>query len=75
MMKQMGQDNLPEPKPILEINPNHEIITKISESSDGVLIADVAHLLLDQARMIEGMKLDNFYEFSKRMNKIIAKAV
>ncbi len=75
MMKQMGQNNLPEPKPILEINANHEIITKIANSNDGMLISDISHLLLDQARMIEGMKLDNFYEFSKRMNKIISKAI
>ncbi len=75
MMKQMGQDNLPEPKPILEINPEHEIIKKVSENPDLTLIEDVAHLLLDQAKMVEGIKIKNLYEFSQRMNRVISKAI
>lgn len=75
MMKQMGQDNLPKIKPILEINPDHEIFVKLSSSKDYVMLNDVAFLLLDQAKMQEGMKIDDVLGFSKRLNKIISKAI
>ncbi|PID47356.1 MAG: molecular chaperone HtpG [Proteobacteria bacterium] len=75
MMKQMGQDNLPKIKPILEINPEHEIFVKISENKDYVLLNDVAYLVLDQAKMSEGMKIDDVSGFAKRLNKIISKAL
>lgn len=75
MLKQMGQDNLPEVKPILEINPDHEIFTKLMASGDYTLLHDVSYLVLDQAKMAEGMKIDDVAGFSKRLNKIISKAL
>ncbi len=75
MMKQMGQDNLPKIKPILEINPDHEIFVKIADNKDYVMLNDVAFLVLDQARMQEGMKIDDVSGFAKRLNKIISKAL
>ncbi len=75
MMKQMGQDNLPKIKPILEINPSHEIFVKIAENKDYVMLNDVAYLVLDQARMQEGMKIEDVSSFAKRLNKIISKAL
>ncbi len=75
MMKQMGQDNLPKIKPILEINPDHEIFKKLAENKDYVLLNDVAYLVLDQAKMQEGMKVDDVVGFAKRLNKIISKAL
>ncbi len=75
MMKQMGQENLPKVKPILEINPDHEIFTKLAQSKDYVMLNDVAFLMLDAARMQEGMKVDDVSGFAKRLNKIISKAL
>jgi len=75
MMKQMGQDNLPTVKPILEINPKHEIFEKLLTKSDDELLNDVSFLLMDQARLAEGMKIEDINGFAKRLNKIIAKAL
>jgi len=75
MMKQMGQDNLPPVKPILEINPKHEIFEKLLAKSDDLLLNDVSFLLMDQARLAEGMKIEDITGFAKRLNKIIAKAL
>jgi len=76
MMKQMGQDGgAPEPKPILQINPNHELLTKLKDSSDVNLIEDAAHVLLDQAKLFDGQELDNTADFISRLNRIITKAI
>jgi len=75
MLKQMGQDNLPKVKPILEINPKHEIFVKLMKDSNSALLNDISYLLMDQARLAEGMKIDDISGFAKRLNKIIAKAL
>ena len=75
MLKQMGQDNLPKIKPILEINPDHGIVQKLAESKDYLYLNDIAHLLLDQAKLQEGMKIEDVTAFAKRMNTFIAKAL
>ena len=76
MMKQMGQDSgMPVPAPILQINPNHELLIKLKDSTDQNLIDDAAHVLLDQAKLFDGRELDNTAEFISRLNRIITKAV
>ncbi|MBE0491987.1 MAG: molecular chaperone HtpG [Sulfurospirillum sp.] len=75
MLKQMGQDNLPKVKPILEVNPKHEIFVKLMKDTNATMLNDVAYLLMDQAKLAEGMKLDDISGFAKRLNKIIAKAL
>lgn len=75
MLKQMGQDNLPSVKPILEINPEHEIFAKLLLKNDLSLLHDVSHLVLDLARLQEGMKIEDLAGFSKRFNKMVAKAI
>lgn len=76
MMKQMGQGgNIPEPAPILQINPKHELIIKLRDSADQNLINDAAHVLLDQAKLFDGRELDDTADFIVRLNRIIAKAI
>ena len=76
MMKQMGQaTDTPEPAPILEINPKHELISKLKETADVNLIEDAAHVLLDQAKLYDGQELDDTADFVVRLNRIIAKAL
>ena len=75
MLKQMGQDKLPTVKPILEINPKHEIFEKLLKKNDDSILKDVSFLLMDQARLAEGMKIEDISGFAKRLNKIIAKAI
>ncbi|SFV62092.1 Chaperone protein HtpG [hydrothermal vent metagenome] len=76
MMKQMGQGgDMPEPAPIFMINPNHELIKKLNDSSDVNLVEDAAHVLLDQAKLFDGQELKDTADFIARLNRIITKAV
>ncbi|MBU0631636.1 molecular chaperone HtpG [bacterium] len=76
MMRQMGQGgNIPMPKPILQINPNHELIKKLKNSADQNLISDAAHVLLDQAKLFNGMEIDDMPAFITKLNRIITKAL
>ena len=76
MMQQMGQmGEVPPIKPILQINPNHEILSKLKDSSDVNMIEDAAHVLLDQAKLFDGMEIDDTAEFVSRMNRIMSKAL
>jgi molecular chaperone HtpG len=76
MMKQMGQGtDAPEPAPIFQINPKHELIEKLKNTSDRNLIEDAAHVLLDQAKLFDGQELDDTADFVVRLNRIISKAL
>ncbi len=76
MMKQMGQGgDVPEPAPIFMINPKHELIKKLNDSSDINLVEDAAHVLLDQAKLFDGQELADTASFITRLNRIITKAV
>ena len=76
MMKQMGQGgDMPTPAPILQINPKHELIVKLKNSADQNLINDAAHVLFDQAKLFDGIELENTADFISRLNRIISKAI
>ena len=77
MMKQMGQGdpNAPEPAPIFQINPNHELLLKLKDSVDQNLINDAAHVLLDQAKLFDGQELSDTAGFITRLNRIMSKAL
>jgi molecular chaperone HtpG len=76
MMKQMGQDaGMPEPAPILQINPKHELLVKLKDSVDQNLVNDAAHVLLDQAKLFDGRELADTADFVSRLNRIISKAL
>jgi molecular chaperone HtpG len=74
MMKAMGQE-VPQSIPILEINPDHEIVKKLSGCADDSTIEDISWLLLDQAKMAEGMEIGDTIAFIKRLNTIVTKAL
>jgi molecular chaperone HtpG len=75
MLKQMGQDNLPEIKPILEINPNHAIFTKILETKDFVKLQDISFTLLDVAKLNEGMKINDVNSFTDKINDLVTNSL
>ncbi|MDR2701520.1 MAG: molecular chaperone HtpG, partial [Spirochaetaceae bacterium] len=74
MLKAMGQANMPEVKPILEINGEHPIVTALKDTEDESRIADTAGVLLDQALLVEGIKLKDPADFVKRLNRLLAGA-
>jgi molecular chaperone HtpG len=39
------------------------------------MLYDISFLLLDQAKLQEGMKIDDLTGFTKRLNKFIAKSL
>ncbi|WP_281950875.1 molecular chaperone HtpG [Nitrosophilus kaiyonis] len=75
MMRQVGNFDIPEPKAILEINPNHEIFSKMVLKNDFSLAKDIAIVIFNEARMLEGMDIKNISEFSNSLNKLIKKAL
>jgi molecular chaperone HtpG len=76
MMKAMGQTaNLPALKPILEVNPDHEIVKKLLASKDEGLVADASWLLLEQALLVGGVPLEDPAAFVQRLNRVLNKAV
>jgi len=76
MMKQMGQGmDTPEPKPIFEINPDHDLVKKFTDSRDQNLKEDIAKTLFDQAKLFNGQTLEDQASFIKRMQNIMTKAL
>ena len=72
MMKAMGQ-NVPEAKPILEVNGDHPILAKIKNSDDETLISDISEVLLNQALLIAGVEIKSPAEFVKHLNNLLSK--
>ena len=72
MFRAMGQE-MPEAAPILEINPEHDIIKKLNGCADDSLIADISWLLLDNAKISEGIEIKDPIGFVKRLNSVMAK--
>ena len=66
IMKSLGQD-VPETKPILEINPDHPLVKKLKKSVD----EDLVEVLFDQAVLSEGGQISEPAEFIKRINKLM----
>ena len=76
LFKQMGQmNNMPDAKPILEINPNHKIVKKMNKMSKTKQFNDSVFLVYEQALLAENIKLDNPNEFINRMNRALEKAL
>ena len=75
MLKAMGQKDFTGFKPILEINPDHEIVKKLEKSDDKDLISDISYLLLEQAMLVEGAELEKPVEFAKRLNRVMGLAL
>ena len=72
MMRSMGQMDMPEVKPILEINPEHDIVVKLKDKTRQKAFDDIALLLFEQALIQEGVKLDDPAGFVDRLNNVIA---
>jgi molecular chaperone HtpG len=68
IMKSLGQE-IPDTKPILEINPNHVLVKKLKVKID----KDLVMILFEQAILNEGGQLKNPAEFVKRINALISK--
>jgi len=75
MMQAMGQKNLPELQPTLEINPDHEIIRKLLANPSNSKVEDAAWLLFDQALLLEGVPLKDPATFVQRLNRVLNQSI
>jgi molecular chaperone HtpG len=71
LLQSAGQQ-IPNDKPILEINPQHLIVQRIKNEADDKLFADWAHVLFDQSVLSSGEQLDNPVSFVNRLNSLLA---
>jgi molecular chaperone HtpG len=73
--KSMGQDVPPE-KRVLELNPSHPLIEKISEiagEDDGEKLEEWATLLLGLASIADGAPVENGKDFTKTLVELLGK--
>ena len=70
MLEASGQE-IPESKPILEINVDHPLVGRLSTESDDGRFDELSHIVLDHALLAEGSQLDNPAEYVHRMNKLL----
>ena len=75
MMQAMGQKNLPELQPTLEINPDHEIIRKLLADPTNSKVEDAGWLLFDQALLLEGVPLKDPATFVQRLNRVLNQSI
>ena len=67
MMKQLGQD-MPDSKPVLEINPEHPLIKRLDTTGQ---FDDLAHVIFDQALLAEGGLPEDPAAYLKRINALL----
>jgi molecular chaperone HtpG len=70
MLEASGQE-LPEARPILEINIKHPLVERLSAETDSSRFDSLAHIVLDHALLAEGSQLDDPAAYVKRMNSLL----
>jgi len=71
ILRASGQE-LPETKPILEINTGHGLFKRLAlREGDAELFEDLTRLLHEQALLTQGRDLDNPGEFVRRVNRLL----
>ncbi len=70
VLKAAGQ-KAPASKPILEINPEHPIVTQLKAEADAKRFEDWTRILHDQALLAEGGELEDPGSFVTRLNSLL----
>ncbi len=70
MLEASGQQ-LPESKPILEINIEHPLVTRLAAETDDKRFGDLSNIVLDHALLAEGAQLENPADYVQRMNRYL----
>ncbi|MBS0212483.1 MAG: molecular chaperone HtpG [Proteobacteria bacterium] len=71
LLRQAGHE-VPESKPVLEINPDNTLVKRLQSEIDAARQQDIALLLLDQAQLLEGVALEDPAAYVKRVNRLLA---
>ena len=70
MLEASGQQ-LPETKPILEVNVEHPLLTRLSAEKDKQRFAALSEIVLDHALLADGGQLENPAEYVRRVNNLL----
>ena len=70
MLEASGQQ-LPESRPVLEINIDHPLVAKLTAEADEARFAALSEIVLDHALLAEGSQLENPAEYVQRMNNLL----
>jgi molecular chaperone HtpG len=70
LLKQAGHD-VPESKPVLEINPAHALVQRLENETDAARAGDLGLLLLEQAQLLEGAVLEDPAAYVRRVNALL----
>ena len=70
IMQAAGQA-VPETKPILELNMDHPLVTKLADEKDDENAGRLASVLFDQAALSAGRQLENPAQFVQELNKLM----
>ena len=70
LMKQFGGGEMPEVKPILELNGEHPLVKRLAAAGD-VEAEDLAKVLFGQALLVEGAALKDPADFASRLNRLL----
>ena len=64
-------------KPILEVNPRHEVVGLVASlpDADKALKEDAAHLLFEEARILDGDRPDDPRGFGERLGRVLRLAL
>jgi molecular chaperone HtpG len=64
-------------KPILEVNPRHQLVVALAAlgEDERTLKEDAAHLLLDEARVLEGDRPADARSFSDRLARVLGRSL
>jgi molecular chaperone HtpG len=62
-------------KPILEVNPRHDIVVTLASLNDVAFKQDAAHLLLDQARVLDGERPADPRMFCDRLARLLRRGL
>lgn len=84
LMQRISNADVPEAKPILEINPAHKLVRKLvsieerrklsaDDKEAAQDVEDIANILLDQALLAEGHKFVQPADFIERLNRQLGK--
>jgi len=70
ILKQAGQD-IPSVKPILEINPEHELVKRLAKMRSKEKVEDFSDILFDQAILAEGALPEDPAAFVRKINNLL----
>ena len=73
ILKQMGASDMPEVKPILEVNPDSPVTQKIEKSEDEAFVSALSSVVLDQALIQEGVMPSDPAAFAANLSDILGR--